>query len=160
MKKMVCGWLVGCLLLCLITQGFGQALQRRRAQAAARAAAAEKKANPKPDTDIKGFWITRSAPPAHDHTVMTLEEPQIESTGAISIPKFEKPGPSAAPVYAWDAPQPAFRRIEISTARLLIGRKLDRGERAFVRVPVPDVEFKGRDGTPKPIGKDRVMLGN
>jgi hypothetical protein len=162
MKKTVCGFLVGCLLLCFITQGFAQALQRRRAQTAARAAAAAdaaaRKANPTPDADIKGFWIVRSAHPAGDYTTMTLEEPRIESTGAISVPKYDNKV-SGSRNSTWDNSQVAVRQIQVTTARLLVGRKLERGERAFIHLPLK-VDFKERDASPGPIGDDRTTLGH
>jgi hypothetical protein len=103
------------------------------------------------DDDVPaGYWISRTAKPASDAILLTLDKPVIESNGNISIPRPQKPvfndkerikARKARRQEFGDGNigQTRFSKIDSAMAKVLIGRKIERGQRAFVHLPPIDV---------------------
>lgn len=110
-----------------------------------------------------GFWLSRSGEPASDATILSIDEPLVQSDGHIDLPAGDlaahaetpKPKPSrkgrpstkpreetAKPVTAnrWQAAEPWL-------VNALLGRTLQRGERAFIQAT--DVKFSPPTPTDK-----------
>jgi hypothetical protein len=124
-----------------------------------------------PESKVSGYWISRTAKPAANAIIMSLDEPQIESNGGISLPRPKDPDeglPASQRVtnrgkrakakreeYGdGDIGRLGWHKLDAAMAKVLVGRKIERGERAFIHMPT--VDFKGRDAN-VPAGDRRQI---
>jgi hypothetical protein len=115
-----------------------------------------------------GFWLSRSGEPAADATILSIDEPLIQSDGHIDLPAGElaasdetpkpkpgrrtgRPSPKSRGGSSGDTTKPGtanrWQSAEPWLVNRLIGRNLQRGERAFVRAA--DVKFYAPTPTDK-----------
>jgi hypothetical protein len=96
---------------------------------------------------VTGLWLIRSAEPASDITVLSLGEPTIGDDGTISLPSGSMPTRRYED-YIMDRERgnislyvPADMNFSLGNelSYLFAGRRLERGERAYV--PSPQVKF-------------------
>lgn len=102
----------------------------------------------------RGFWLSRTAKPARDALIISLKKPVIESDGAISVGQLDRarrsPGSSKSVFFGKIVGRP----INSALASLILGRELQRGERAYVHDP--KIEFMARDAS-VPAGDRRQI---
>jgi hypothetical protein len=99
-----------------------------------------------------GFWLSRAGEPATDTTILSIDEPLVQSDGHIDLPAGEiaasdeespKPKASIGRGRRRAAPKDRDKQTKQTTANrwenaepwlvnLLIGRSLQRGERVFI----------------------------
>jgi len=114
------------------------------------------------------FWLSRAGEPATDATILSVDEPLVQSDGHIDLPageiansgdiakpKHQHPGRSKSSRRTTDIQDGAvthgtankWQPIEPWLVNLLVGRDLQRGERAFIRAT--DVKFYAPTPTDK-----------
>jgi hypothetical protein len=91
---------------------------------------------------VDGFWLIKAAN-GRQRTFLSVPEPKIESDGAASFPPGTKIVTTTGPSPATGVPITATLVMSLDSRqthwiRLLLGRDLKAGERAYVHVPTVD----------------------